>query len=58
MGMTADPGVMDLVGSSRAAFTPIPSSPLIDSGTPFVDRNGGMPGLSSGNGTDRGAIEL
>lgn len=58
MGMPADPGVMDVVGSSRAAFTPIPSSPLIDSGTPFVDRNGGMPGLSSGNGTDRGAVEL
>lgn len=58
MRMVADPGVANLAGSTPADFTPIASSPLVDSGTPYIDRNGGKPRYCNGAGPERGAVEL
>jgi hypothetical protein len=56
--MPADPGVENVAGSTRPDFTPLTTSPLVGTGTPFLDRNGGAPGYFSGTGPERGAIEL
>jgi hypothetical protein len=58
LAMPADPGVANITGSFRVDFTPTATSPLVDSGTPFIDRNGGSPGYFNGGGPERGAIEL
>jgi hypothetical protein len=54
----ADPGVANQGGTTRADFTPISTSPLVGSGTPYVDRNGSAPGYFTGAGPERGAFEL
>ena len=48
----------DSSGTSRAAFTPATDSPLVDSGLDWLDRNGARPGHYSGQGPERGAVEL
>lgn len=49
--------VTDAAGTTRAAFSPQPGSPLLDSGVDWIDRNGPAPGRFRGAATDRGAIE-
>jgi hypothetical protein len=45
-------------GATPAALTPRTGSPLVDSGTDLVDRNGSAPGRYNGAGPERGAFEL
>jgi CSLREA domain-containing protein len=54
----ADPGVMNMTGTSRTDFTPATGSPLIDAADPWLDRNGATPRRFSGTGQERGAVEL
>ena len=54
----ADPGVMNMTGTSRTDFTPATGSPLIDAADPWLDRNGAAPRRFSGTGQERGAVEL
>ncbi len=42
---------------TRADFTPLPTSPLVDSAFDALDRNGPAPGRYHGAGPDRGAVE-
>jgi hypothetical protein len=57
MLVLTDPMVVNGAGATRADFTPVASSPLVDSGTDWVDRNGSVPGRYNGAGPERGAIE-
>jgi len=56
--MQTDPGVANLAGSTRAELTPLPDSPLVNTATPWLDRNAGAPRHFSGIGQERGAVEL
>jgi hypothetical protein len=58
IAMPANPGVANMNGTTRADFTPMSASPLIDAATPWLDRNGRAPRLFNGAGQERGAIEL
>jgi len=53
----ADPMVANQAGVRPDDFTPRAGSPLVDSGTDLLDRNGTAPGRFTGAGPDRGAIE-
>jgi CSLREA domain-containing protein len=54
----ADPGVVSVSGSTRADFTPVNGSPLIDAADPWLDRNAGLPRRFNGVAQERGAVEL
>ena len=51
-------GLTDAGGATRAAMTPISTSPLVGSGVDFLDVNGVTPNHFNGSGPERGAVEL
>ncbi|HEY5924769.1 MAG TPA: right-handed parallel beta-helix repeat-containing protein, partial [Kofleriaceae bacterium] len=57
IAMPANAGVENQAGTTREDFTPSVGSPLVDTATPWLDRNGTAPRRYSGTGQERGAIE-